>query len=96
MRESQYKILREKLQSKLDHAARTIQRWVRAKLDRKRFLQIKKAAITIQVRISSFVFEKCFFHASQVYSTKGNNVFVIFPILHFHARNFRDKRNESS
>ncbi|XP_065057958.1 unconventional myosin-IXAa-like isoform X2 [Rhopilema esculentum] len=58
MRESQYKILREKLQSKLDHAARTIQRWVRAKLDRKRFLQIKKAAITIQAKWRSYVVSK--------------------------------------
>lgn len=53
MRESQYRILREKLQRKLDTAARTMQQWVRAKLERKRFIQMRKAAVTIQVGFPS-------------------------------------------
>jgi len=58
MRESQYRILKEKLQHKLDAAARTMQHWVRGKLERRKFLHMRKAAITIQSAWRAYVVRK--------------------------------------
>ncbi len=54
MRESQYRILRDKLNDKINNAARVFVRYMRAYLDRKKFLQARKAAIAIQVKIRTF------------------------------------------
>lgn len=50
MRESQYRLLRQELQKKIDLSARKIQRWTRGILKRHQYLRMRKAAVTIQVR----------------------------------------------
>eukprot|EP00794_Sanderia_malayensis_P000308 gene308-938_t len=58
MRESQYRILREKLNSKINNAARTIGWYMRAYLDRKRYLQTKKDIILIQATWRGYLVRK--------------------------------------
>ena len=50
MRESQYRLLRQELQKKIDLSARKIQGWTRGILKRQQYLRMRKAAVTIQVR----------------------------------------------
>lgn len=49
MRESQYRLLKQELQKKIDESARKIQRWVRTILIRRNYLQMREAAVMIQV-----------------------------------------------
>ena len=78
MRESQYRILKEKLQHKLNNAAKIIQQWMRAKLERKRYLQLRKAAITIQVKITNF---QLFIHLKTLNITHGSLFLILYRIL---------------
>ena len=55
MRESQYRLLRQELQKKIDLSAGKIQRWTRGILKRHQYLRMRKAAVTIQVRIFEVV-----------------------------------------
>jgi len=48
MRESQYRLLKQELQKKIDESARKIQRWVRTILIRRNYLQMREAAVMIQ------------------------------------------------
>ena len=52
MRNSQKRILQEHLESKVLSKIVLIQRWVRAKLHRCRFLHIRRSAIILQVSFS--------------------------------------------
>ena len=59
MREAQKYALEEELREKVLARIIVIQRWVRAKLMRCRFLHMKRSAIILQVRIIMYMYYVC-------------------------------------